>query len=212
MSKAKHEVFGWQHISAIAASRGFARFTAIWDAEGNTALREKREDPHQLLAGDRLTVPSVKPPVAYARATGAVHTFVVAVEKLKLRFKVLDLFGKPANVACSVATRGRTEIHPDGEGVIVVPIARDCTAGQLSIGEATYNLAIGALGPIADPSAQAARLQNLGCWYGDDDDLGDADALALATELFQMDHGLEITGRTDDTFIRKLRQVHDGKD
>lgn len=75
MSKAKHEVLEGQHISAIAASCRFARFTAIWDAEGNTALREKREDhPHQLLAGDPLAVPSVKPPVAYARATGAVHT------------------------------------------------------------------------------------------------------------------------------------------
>lgn|SRR5512133_1594156 len=208
----KHEVTEGEHISAIAARHGFPRFQLIWDARANAGLRNQREDAHQLLAGDHLAVPNTAPPPKYERSTGAVHTFVVNVEKLKLRFKILDLVGKPVSGAsCSLVAGGRIDTSTDGEGVAVVPIPRDCVSAQLEIAGLSYTLAVGALGPIDDPSSQAARLLNLGYWYGDELELSDGAALALAIELFQKEYGLHITGDADAEFARKLHSVHDGK-
>jgi hypothetical protein len=43
-------------------------------------------------------------------------------------------------------------------------------------------------------------------------DLDDGDVLALATELFQKDQGLEIRGKVDTVLVNKLRAVRGGKE
>jgi hypothetical protein len=72
-------------------------------------------------------------------------------------------------------------------------------------------LGIGALLPATELAGQAARLMNLGYWFGSDQVLEDPEALKLAIQLFQRDHGLEVTGEADDRLIEALNDVHDGK-
>jgi hypothetical protein len=212
MARKVHKIEAGEHISAIAARHSFMSFVPLWNASENAHLRAVREDPHQLLPGDEVVIPEKKP-VEYPRPTDALYEFVVYVEKLQVRLKLVDLGGKPlAGVACKLASGGATEeATTDGDGIVAVPIPRDCTTGTLSAGKASYELAVGSLAPISDPSGQAARLMNLGYWYGDDDRWDDPDTLKLAIQLFQGDHDLEITGKADANFVAKLDQVHDGR-
>lgn len=213
MSGEKYVLSKGEHISSVAAANGFGHYDLIWDLPANAKLREQRTDPHQLLPGDALVIPERAPIKIHKRATGAVHSFAVNVEKLKLRVKLLDFNGKAlSGETVTLTAGGRTEVSADADGVVTSRIPRDCTHGELELGGESFELAVGELGPIADAESQAARLLNLGFWYGDDDELHDPAALALATELFQREQGLEVTGELDDASLRKLNALHDGKE
>lgn len=213
MPRQIHTVEQGEQLSAIAAESGFRSFVRIWNSGENAQLRAAREDPHQLLPGDEVVIPDVQPAPKLVRKAGGSYTFVAHVEKLKLRFKLLDVGGQPATaVSGKLTANGEAkEVTTDGEGMATVRIARDCTSAQLAIAGQQYELVVGGLAPISEPSGQAARLMNLGYWYGDDGDPGDADALALAIELFQKDDELRATGDADEAFIDKLAEVHDGR-
>ena len=209
-----HVVMEGEHLSAIALKHGFRSFIPIWNASENAKLRAVREDPHQLLPGDEVVVPDKQPAKPFVRKPGASYKFVVYVEKLKLRLEVVGLDGAP-----SVGTTGTLTINgiagdvtTDGDGVITAAVPSDCTSATLQLGEAQYEIAVGALAPISESAGMAGRFTNLGYWYGDDDDANDTEALALAVELFQADHGLDITGNVDADIIQQLDQAHDGRE
>ena len=211
MARTIHKVEQGEHLSSIAAQYGFSSFIPIWNADENAHIRQVRDDPHQLLPGDEIVIPETRP-AKFSRKTGASYSFKVYVEKLKVRLKLLDFMGQPragltAKVNCGDEPK---DITTDGDGVLESGMSRDCTAGTLAVDEATYDLAIGALDPVSEPSGQAARLRNLGYWYGSDDDVLDPDALKLAIQLFQGKNGLPVTGEADADFITKLDSVHDG--
>lgn len=207
-----HTVEQGEHLSAIAARHGLSHYEQVWDDSENAELKAKRADPHQLVPGDRLSIPSAQP-VKYRRQTGAIHTFVVKVEKLKLRCKVLDLAGAPLAGVAARLSAGTTleEVSTDRDGVTDVRIQRESREGALELEGVRCELEIGALAPVDTPTGRAARLKNLGYWYGADDDLSDPEMLELAVELFQNDHELEPTGVMSDEIVAKLAQSHDGK-
>jgi hypothetical protein len=209
-----HIVESGEHISAIAVRYGFSNYRAIWELEANERLRALRKDPHQLAPGDKVTIPNTVCSV-HERSTGATHTFVVYVEKLKLRLRLRNLHQKPlADVAVKLTVGGATiDLVSDQSGLVATPVSRDCVTGKLQLGDGyEYSLAIGALGPIEERSGLVARLTNLGFWYGSDDQPDDPDALRLAVELFQSDQGLKPTGEVDSDFVQRLGQVHDCKE
>jgi hypothetical protein len=213
MARTIHKVEQGEHLSAIAAQYGFKSFIPIWNADENAHLRAVRNDPHQLLPGDEVVIPEKRPMQPFKRQTGASYTFKVYREKLNVRLKVVDLAGKPMAGVSAKLTAGddAKDLKTNSDGVLESPVPGKCTSGTLSIGDASYDLGIGALDPTSEPSGQAGRLMNLGYWYGDDDDLDDPDALRLAIQLFQSKNGLDVTGVADSDFIRKLDAVYDGR-
>jgi hypothetical protein len=200
-----HVVARGDHASSIAARNGYATLDPVWDAKGNDSLRSSRRDPHQLVPGDRVVVPTAKiTPVK--RATGATHTFRVTVERLKLRLKVLDLLGRPvASESIRLVLNGEEqELTTDADGVVVVPVPRDCHGGRIEFFGRTHQLEIGALSPIAGEMGISDRLANLGYWYGAADD--DPAAQQLAIELFQNEHDMMPSGVVDEA-VQKARRA-----
>lgn len=207
-----HVVSAGEHASSIAARYGFPDFETIWAIDANTRLRELRKDPHQLVEGDQVVIPGQQR-VAYKRVTGSTHEFRVKVEKLKLRLKLCNTKQEPLpNTPCKLSLgRGIEELMTDGDGMLEVPVPRDCDTGTIEVDERQYRLRVGALEPITTYQGQVARLMNLGFWYGDDDDREDPEALALAIELFQAEQGLNATGEADMAFTDALARLHDGR-
>ncbi len=208
-----HAVSEGEHLSAIAVRYDFSDSNTIWRAPANEELRTARPDPHQLVEGDLVAIPE-KQVTAYDVATGRRHKFVIRLERLKVRLRILDWSGKPIVGASGTITIGSESrgVTTDGEGVLVTDVPRDCTRGTIEIGGYSYELTIGGLAPASEIRGQVARLTNLGYWRGFDGDLSDPADLRLAIALFQNEHGLDPTGDADEAFTRKLAQVHDEKD
>ena len=76
-----HEVQQGEHLSGIALDYGFPDFTPIWNHPQNAELKQKRENPHVLLPGDKLFVPD-KTAKEYSRPADNQHTFEVLTTPL----------------------------------------------------------------------------------------------------------------------------------
>jgi hypothetical protein len=209
MARKVHTIKEGEHLSAVAARYGFMSFVPIWNADENAHLREVREDPHQLLPGDQLVIPE-KHPVEYMRKVDDLHPFVVYVDKLKLRVKVLDLYGKPrTGVSCQLTAGGTPrDLVTDGDGVLECSIPRSCTRAELVIDEVGYSLGVGELDPVCEPSGWMMRLENLG--YLTPESGGDrADSeVAQAITDFQHDNDLAVSGEMDQPTMDRLVECH----
>jgi hypothetical protein len=211
---AVHEVADGEHLSAIAEPQ-FGNFETVWNAPENRSLREARDDPHQLLPGDEVVLPK-KRPKRHVKAAGDAYTFTVHVEKLKLRLKVFDLWGRPiAGKSGELVVDGKTKVavSTDGDGLLTADVAHDCRTATLTIEKHELCLDIGALAPFSERSGQAQRLSNLGHWMGDASDPYDPDSCVLAIELFQRSKKKKEnpTGVADTPLFDKLSQDHDGR-
>lgn len=206
-----HVVDEGEHLSAIAARYGYQSYAPIWDHESNAALRAIRSDPHQLLPGDKLVIPAAVP-IKIKRSTAATHVLHVQRDKLVLRLRVLDFLGKPV-----VATEGTltivgdsgtttTPVTTDGSGMFTAPIERTASSGCLEIAEYSFDLAIGALGPVTDASGVTERLGNLGLGVPgpDSPDRDKNEPGHLGIELFQARAGVATTGEWSPDLSDKL--------
>jgi hypothetical protein len=92
------------------------------------------------------------------------HRFVVKRTWLQLAVRLLDWRQQPIQDArCELAIDGAaSEMTTDGDGVVRTHIARDARRATLAYGGVTYDLVIGHLDPIDEPTGLAARLYALG--------------------------------------------------
>jgi len=204
MSK-QHKVSPGDCIASIAFANGFAPDT-VWDHEANRALKEKRKDLHQLVAGDQVHVPDLRQRVLKL-ATDRIHTFRrrAVPETLKMRLldeneprKHLDYFIEIAGVR----TAGRT----DGDGWIEHRLSPGVKEVTLLIGEhEQLDLEVGALPPLDQESGIVARLRNLG--YLDSEEVN-PHQLRNAIADFQKDNKFDTTGLLDDQSREKLAAQH----
>ena len=219
----QHTVKQDEHVAGIATKHGIEDYNLVWDFPDNADLKQLRENPFVLFPGDVLTVLD-REEKSVTRPTGAKHRFVIQVNRIKLRLKVLTLGQDPAAGApCKLVIEGgaRADLTTDGAGIVEKAIARTDKQGKLVLGDADFSLRIGALNPMpgdpeADPISQtpgnkdsgwAQRLTNLGYVVPPADDR-DADELRSAIEEFQCDHGLGVTGEQDAGTRAKLLEIH----
>jgi hypothetical protein len=201
------------HLSKIAKDNGFTDYTVIWDHPNNADLKKRRYNPNILLPGDQLFIPDMEQKQE-SGSTDKHHTFSVDKKTLKLRLVLEDIYEKPiAGAQCALLVDGQTnQLTTDGNGKLEQEIPLDAKEGALTIrGDQTpfandvIPIKIGHLDPVAEPSGQLARLNNLGYFPGDGTD---NDAFESAIEEFQCDHGLKVDGDCGSATQAKLEKVH----
>ncbi len=215
--KTVYTVVQAEHMGAIASDLQLASYARIWNDPDNADLRKRRDVPHVLLPGDVVTIADRDPRI-FERPTGKQHVFTVNLMPLKLRVVALDPYGNPiASKAGTLRIDGSDDqdIQTDGDGKFEATIENGTRAATLTLGDQTYQLAIGHLDPIDEPSGQLGRLKVLGYFDGDVPEAAEfikkrsdiEDAMAMAWELFQDENGLPVTGQPDDDSVKKLQEV-----
>ncbi len=204
-----HVVQPGEHLSSIAADNEFENFETIWNAPENAELRANREDPNQVLEGDRVFIPD-KQVASFQKPSRGLLEFQVHIAKLELRLRVLDLFGAPLKGAsCTLRTDdGEIPLTTDDDGIIVASVKRDARSASLDIDGDTYDLDIGALDPPPEVSGVEGRLRNLGYLDNKQGGIDDEQQLASALEQFQANHGLEVDGTVSDSVVGALADEH----
>ncbi len=213
---AVYKVKPGDHISSIAARFGFENFFAIWEHERNQKLKELREDPHLLVAGDELFIPDRVLPI-FSRSTASSHDFVVRSAKLSLGLRLLDRKLKPRKDLKVVLTvpppesgepqSAEQELVTDGDGKVTTEVAKSAQVASLAVGELLLSLKLGELDPVTEDSGLAQRLSNLGYFVPLEAER-DEDELRSAIEEFQLEQGMKVTGESDAALEQKVLEVH----
>jgi hypothetical protein len=208
-----HVVEQGEHASNLAERYGFRSFKTIWNDPANAGLRRERKSPEILYPGDVITIPDRTTKLETAE-TGHFNQFVAVGDRLELRLLVRDLGGQPrANQPCKVTVAGRTQEKASGEdGCIRVEIPRTAARAVLSIYGESFDVEIGCLDPITEPTGIRARLISLGYLEGpltrETPESEDPSEIRSAIEEFQCDYGMPVTGDMDDTTRAKLMEVY----
>jgi hypothetical protein len=207
----KHVVKQGEHLSSIAARYGLLESSVIWNAAENSDLRSKRKDPHQLLPGDKVFIPEVKPQT-YTLATGQKHRLKVPRDKLILRLQALDIFGEPIASASGFLRVGERKLPATSaaDGTVEVKdIPREAQEATLELGGYKFELRIGDLDPADCPSGESARLDNLALWWADTDDREDPEGQAFALDLFQQGRQETPGSQDEPALAAAVAEQHD---
>lgn len=199
-------------IESIAALNGF-HWQTLWDHAGNAELRQRRKDPFLLLPGDKLHIPE-KRVVDFSRATDKSHWFVLKSVPSRIAF-VLKAGFKPRP-----GVRYRLEIDGDiisgttgSDGKIsatVKPGAKHANLSLPNTGE-HFQIPLGHLDPIEEPSGVQGRLQSLGFYDGPLDGVASPstlNALYCFQEIFKHSDNLEPTGKLDADTLKVLKREY----
>jgi hypothetical protein len=210
-----HTVEQGEFLALIARNYGFARLETIWNHENNADLRTLRENPNILLPGDQVFIPD-KTGKRVEIKTAQSTKFQVIVDKLLLRLVLEEQFGGPLSGAeCEVRVDGSVrKSTTDDKGVLEATVPATVQDIEVIIKEkgaplegVSIPVRVGHLDPVAEPTGQAARLNNLGYFAGPIEAI-DAGLLASAVEEFQCDNGLTVDGKCGPLTLAKLRKAH----
>jgi hypothetical protein len=201
----RHQVAYGECASSIAFRYGFDPRT-LWDHAENAALRRTRGDPHVLLAGDEVFIPSLRGRSVTVEA-GRRHRFLRHGVPEQFRIRLLDEDKPRAGVAYELEIDGvRQRGSTDADGWIAAWISPDARRGVLLLGaDERYELNLGRLDPLEAERGVIARLRNLGYVPVDNEE---ENALYVGLLAFQRDNGLSPTGQADDTTRQALRSLH----
>jgi len=210
---AEHTIQPGEHTAVASTLAEFRSWRTVWDDPGNQELRKERVNPFTLAADDALIVP-VRRHRRFSRSTDQEHKFIATAPTLLLNLKVLDRGQTPmANRAARIvlgtggegaAVDGVVPNATDGDGRLSQPLSPSHRAGELAVhqGDAesevdlTLWMRIGELAPANTIRGIQMRLNNLGYFAG----FAAADEVQLrwATEEFEFDHGMKVTGKFRD--------------
>lgn len=204
----EHIVVQGEHMAGIAEQYGYSDYRSIWDHVKNTSLRLARTSPCLLAPGDSVYIPD-KSEKEFSCSSGSKQRFKLKTARPRFRMVVNGFDGKPlANQACMLEIEGVSQsLVTDSKGMLDTLLPPSASSGRLTIGELSVLLQIGFLDPIERRTGVQGRLANLGYYTGAVGDPDDAQ-LEFALRLFQVDHGLPVTGKLDDPTRDALRTVY----
>lgn len=205
----RHTVRQGETLATIAAEHGFADSDVVWNAPENAELRAFRKNPHVLMPGDEIVVPA-KRIQSVSVATGSRHTFVVKLPRLKLKVRLLDVFGQPRASQEYVAKIGPREEKgtTDGDGNLELKVGASDRTVEVTVGESTYVLSVGELDPAKSRTGVVARLHNLGFGSSFDDLAPGEEEAAFAMLLFLDEQGLDLEAATFQPICDQLEEKH----
>ncbi len=221
------------HLFRIAKERGVSHWSTIWNHSKNADLKAKRT-PHMFLVGDVVVVPQGQDDQV-AGATEKNHPFVIPEKKPCLRIRVLrEDFSPLAKAEYHLwvdqefaARTGKTdkngmfvekaipETSKEAKLTVRTPTSKDKSGALVGGGPISVVLGIGKLHPIEKleseekyiPGVQQ-RLNNLGFDSGPLVDQLYAQNRGAIREFCET-FGLSDRDRPDESFLQKLREVHD---
>ena len=197
-------------LESIAQAHGFF-WETLWNHPENAKLKEQRQEPHALLAGDTVFIPDLKA-TWFTCETGQRHRFRVKGVPSELNLVIKNDDKPRAHEPYVLEVDGeRFHGQTDGEGRIKHSIPPEASRGKLVVGEGEkkeeFVLSLGHLDPVDTLSGIKARLRNLGfacALDGDELDLGTEQAI----KDFQSAYDLEVTGQPDEATRNKLKSAH----
>jgi hypothetical protein len=205
-----HVVKEGECINSIAMKHGFF-WDVLWNHQGNTQLRRKRENPNVLMTGDEIFIPE-KRIKEESGATEKTHTFMLKGVPVRLNFELVDVKGNPrVGIKWTLTVDGaETSDSTDDKGRISAVIDPAAKKAQLILetGE-KYDFDLGKMDPVDTPTGLKARLKNLGYYHGEiTPRLGEASRDAI--RKFQRAHGMDPTGEPTPEMRQALLQEHQG--
>jgi len=207
----EHVVRESETIQSIARQYGLLPET-IWEHENNAALRQLRESPNQLFAGDRVFIPE-REEGEEDTETESLHTFRSPGRQALLKIRFLREDEPRADARYIFTCEGIiAEGRLDGEGKMEERVPAEAEEAVIRIGEppdqARYQILIGRLDPIDQTEGVQERLNNLGFCCGEpDSEIGTVMRAALSA--FQEKEELQETGELDDQTRQRLLERHD---
>ncbi len=194
-------------INSLAYQHGLF-WETIWSDPANEPLRQRRENPNVLLAGDavfcRERIVKAEP-----GATELRHRFRRRGEPVTVRVRVMEDDEPRGNEAYEFHVGQR--VYPgmtDPQGWAEVPLPSCERRGVLVLlSDGTQvPLNFGQLDPLSELHGVQQRLENLGFSCGARGELDDETRGALSA--FQERFGLTETGEPDEATRNKLRELH----
>lgn len=132
-------------LVGIAFSEGFRSWETVWNRPENEALREKRDSPDILYAGDEVFIPDITPKSVSIDAfqpdsdDAQQYTFVVKAPKLHLSFSLEDesgqLYKNKQYVMVVSTAEASQEIEGEttDDGLVTAAIAPDALSLTLTL-------------------------------------------------------------------------------
>jgi hypothetical protein len=211
-----HSVKPGDTMVSIAHQHGFREWRTIYDHPDNEELRKARPDPDVLNPGDQVFIPDKEPRV-HTCATERRHRFKLKPLKAAFRLVVRDHQGVPlGGRKYRLDVEGQTiEDTLGGDALIEREIKPTTRTGKLTVWPEdddpeyvlTWDLQIGHLDPVTEPSGWRARLFNMGFACDPSSTTLDAGTVE-ALKQFQARAGLPVTGQPDDETLNKIKLVH----
>ncbi len=196
-----------EYLEQIAV-RARVSADAIWNDPRNAGLRALGRTPTQLHPGDVLTIPDAAPGRLVLRV-GSFNGYVARVPLVKVPLVLMSNDEPLRNEPFMVEGLGAPlEGVTDGEGraTFEVPVyVREVTV-FLPGPVLRFQIVVGQLDPITEPSGVYARLVNLG--YAQGGGTPSAVDLRHAVAAFQQAEELPATGEVDDATRDRLREFH----
>lgn len=204
-----HIVRRGDSLSSLAERYGFDP-ERIWTDPANSELCARRPDPEILAPGDRLVIPD-KALREVKCETGRVHQFRRVGVPAVLSLRILDMGVPRGNERYVLEVEGRRSAgKTDASGVLRHWVPPSARRAELFLGpeEQRFEIAIGAMAPIDEPTGVQKRLRNLGFDCGEAEG-EDSPATRAALARFQESRGLPATGKVDVATRTALLEAHD---
>jgi hypothetical protein len=197
-----------EYLDQIAYKLGFDAET-VWTHEKNTELRETRKDHRVLCPGDILYIPATEERQELPLNAGEENNYQAAVPTRKVEFVLRNEDGPLPNedfILNGLGTPIEDKSDAEGKVSVTVPVtARDVVLVLKNYG--AFNLRIGDLDPITEPSGLQARLMGLGFHPGPVTGEIDDDT-RYAIQRFQVAKGLEVTGDTTPEILSAIQSAY----
>ena len=203
----RYEVQQGDTIASIAAEFGLFPDT-VWNHPDNSELKSKRKDPHVLMPGDVVHIPDLRIK-EFNKPAGSRHRFRRKGVPKFLELRLLDEGEPMKELEYRIEIDGQTSNgKTNADGLLKHPIALNAQRAKLSLsGGMEYQIELGQLDPVEEPSGIQKRLRNLGYYNGAlDSSLNEAAKAGL--KRFQISQGLEPTGTADEETKNRLKELN----
>ena len=165
MSTRPYVVRQGDYLTKLAHDLGFDA-DAVWNDDDNRALRDRRPNPDILQPGDVLHMPAPEPATGPQVSANTSNKYRARVPTVEVKLKLRDAADGPlASKAYRVLGMGAPlEGTTDGEGLATfsVPVRLREVCLVLEESGQEYQLLIGDMDPITEPSGVRKRLEHLG--------------------------------------------------